>query len=300
MTHDHDILAAHLAPGAMALAPGRRMAAWACARATDLAAMRANRALLGADAAWTDDAIDLAARSDWRPWARVGRVAVIPVQGMIVPEAGLVGLSIATGCAELVWQVELAVADPEIAGIGLWVSSHGGYVAGVDDAAAVIRAAREVKPVAAVVADAAYSAGYWLASAADTISADRTGGVGHIGVIADHIDDTAMLERMGIRRTLVSEGARKGDRDPVLTEAGLADMRAMVASLRDVFAEAVALGRRGNPSAEQVIATESRAFEGPAALREALALGLIDAIASPREAIAAFAGFLGDSPATAA
>jgi len=299
MTH-HDLALARLAPGPMALAGGRRFAAWAARCEADRAALRANRALLGADAWCTNDAMTLAAETAWRPYAMAGRAAVIPVQGLIMPEAGIVNLPFMTGCAELVWQVETALADPAVAGIALWVASYGGYVAGVDAAAAAIRAAREVKPVAAIVAEAAYSAGYWLASAADTISAERTGGVGHIGVIAEHLDDSAMLERVGVKRTVVSEGARKGDRDPVLTEEGLADMRIEVASLRDAFAESVALGRRGDPSADQVVATESRAYAGPAELREALALRLIDAIASPREALAAFAGFLGDPPAPVA
>lgn len=289
-----------LRPGPLALADGAQFLAWAAGCEASRAALAANRALLGADAAYLSDAVALVAESDWRPWAQHGRAAVIPVQGLIVPECGFLNVPFMTGCAELVWQVETALADPDVAGIVLWVGSNGGYVAGVDAAAAAIRAAREIKPVAAIVAEAAYSAAYWLASAADSISADRTSGVGHIGVIGEHWDDTALMERFGIVRTVVAEGARKADRYPALTEEGLADMRAEIASLRDAFAEAVALGRRGNPSVEQVLATQSRAYSGPAALQQALSLGLIDAIASPREALAAFAGFLGDPPAPAA
>lgn len=289
-----------LRPGPLAVRHGCRFLSWVSACEARLQAAYANRALLGADAVWLDTAVALAAETDWRPWAQHGRAAVIPVQGLIVPECGFLNVSFMTGCAELVWQVETALADPAVGGIALWVDSNGGYVAGVDAAAAAIRAARAVKPVAAIVAGAAYSAGYWLASAADTISAERTGGVGHIGVIGEHWDDTALMERFGIVRTVVAEGAHKADRYPSLTETGLADMRAEIASLRDAFAESVALGRRGNPSVEQVLATQSRAYAGPAALQQALTLGLIDAIASPREALAAFAGFLGDPPAPAA
>jgi capsid assembly protease len=288
----------HLRPGPLALHAGHRR--WAAQMEARRDALAQNRALLGADAAWLEVAMEWVEEGDWRPWAQHGRAAVIPVQGLIVPECGVINVPWFTGCTELTWQIETALADPDVGGIALWVGSYGGYVAGVDAAAAAIRAAREVKPVAAIVSEAAYSAAYWLASAADTISAARTGGVGHIGVIGEHWDDSKLLENWGINRTVVAEGARKGDRHPSLTDEGLADMRAEIASLRDVFAESVALGRRGKPSVAQVLATESRAYSGPAALQEALSLGLIDAIASPREALAVFTGFLGNPPAPAA
>lgn len=290
--------AARLNPGALALHDAHR--GWAARCEQRRAEMRANRAQLGDSIVWTDDAVALADRTAWRPYALQGRVALIGVQGMITPEAGLIGAEFVTGCAELAWQVGLAVDDPQVGGVALMIDSGGGYVSGVDACAAALRAARAVKPLAAIVTGAAYSAGYWIASAADSIAVDRTGGVGHIGVIGEHWDDSAMLERIGIARTVVAEGARKGDRHPALTPEGLADMRTEIAALRVAFAEAVALGRGGAITLEQVLATESRAYSGPAMLRDAQTLGLIDAIAFPREALVAFAGFLGSPPDPAA
>jgi len=279
---------ARLGPWPLALAPGAAWRAWAQVRATRVAALALTPGAahgLGRGPLYTEDALD-AAEQGWKPYDRSGAVAVIGVSGLIVPQLGVVGWTGATGCAELRWQVATAVADEQVAALALVIDSGGGFIAGVDETAAAIRAARAIKPVAAIVEANAFSAAYWIASAADTISAPRTGGVGHIGVMVEHLDDSGWLEQMGFARTVIAEGARKLDTYPALTPAGLADLKAEVAALRDVFAESVAEGRRGRPDMAAVIATQSRAYAGPAALREALDIGLIDAILSADDALA--------------
>ena len=82
------------------------------------------------------------------------------------------------------------------------------------DLADRIRAASQIKPVWAVVNDMAFSAAYALASAASRVFVSRTGGVGSIGVIAMHVDQSKKDEQDGIRYTAVFAGERKNDLNP--------------------------------------------------------------------------------------
>jgi len=245
----------------------------------------AARAPTGVPVAMAGDAL----ADGWRPYDMAGPVAVIPVMGLITPSFPFIGCRWATGCEELRWQIDTALRDDQVRGIALMVDSGGGYVAGVDETVAAIRAAGERKPVAAVVEHWCFSAAYWLASAAQTISAPRMGGVGHVGVIQLHLDFSEMLKAEGVRPTLIHAGARKADGHPFvqLADQARADMQSAVDAIRQVFAESVAEAR-GLPL-DAVLGTEARAFDGPAAIEEARQLGLVDAILPAEEALAAFA-----------
>lgn len=268
--------------GAVALRPGVSAMEWAETRAA--------RVLAGdVGGVGLPEAMHAADAGGWRPYDVRDGVACIPVMGLIVPALGWLGSPWATGCEELRWQVSEALADDEVRGVALCIDSGGGYVAGVDETAAAIRAARAVKPFAAVVESWAFSAAYWIASAAGTVSAPRTGGVGHVGVIATHFDMRGAFEQMGVAATVFTAGQRKGDGHPLLplSERAADEIQAGIDATRRVFAESVAEGL--GLSVDAVLATEARAFDGPAAIEEARSLGLVDAILSADEALRAFA-----------
>lgn len=285
---------ARLSPGALLghlpVAQGDFLA-WAEERAEKVLATRGNRQLAGPR--WTQDAIDAAANGV-APYALVDGLALIGIKGLIVPELEIINWSWATGCAELAWQVEHAAANEQVKGIALLVDSPGGYVSGVDEAHGAIMAARAEKPVIAAVQDMAYSAGYWLASAADQISAPRMGGVGHIGTLATHFDLSEMLKQQGITATVLQAGALKADGHPYLplSDSARADIEARLQAIRAVFAESVAAGRRDIIDAAGILATEARAFDGPDGIAAALKAGLIDAILPAHEALSLFATHL--------
>ncbi|SDX90197.1 Peptidase family S49 [Albimonas donghaensis] len=264
--------------------------------ALDWAEGRAARALALQEAggapqgvAWSDDAMSAAA-TGWRPYDMREGVALIPVQGIILPSFCLIGWDGATGCEQLRWQVETALADDQVQAIALMIDSPGGYVAGVDETASAIRAARGAKPVASIVMGHAFSAAFWLASAGDTISCPRTGGLGHIGVISLHMDVTGWLAAEGIKPTLFRSGAHKAEGHPLepMTDAAAASVQAELDDLRGVFAEAVAEGRAGAIDVAGVLATEARAYLGPQSLEAARKLGLFDAILPSDQALALF------------
>ena len=231
---------------------------------------------------------DLAAPSGFSPPTRSASpqtpgVAVIPVHGTLVRRTvGLEAESGLTSYAALAAQLDAALASPDVRAILLDVDSPGGESGGVFDLADRIRAATKVKPVWAVANDMAFSAAYALASAASKVFVSRTGGVGSIGVIAMHVDQSERDIQDGVRYTAVFAGDRKNDlnpHEPISSEAH-AFLKAEVNRIYGLFVETVARNRGIEPSA--VRDTEAGLFFGQAAV----ALGLADAIGTFDDALA--------------
>ncbi len=231
-----------------------------------------------------------------RPFTLIDSIAVIEIAGTLVHRGAWIGQSSGlTSYEGIAAQIDAAVADPAARGIALEIDSFGGEVAGAFDLADRIRAAREVKPVHAFVAEHALSAGYALASQADHITLPRTGAVGSIGVVTLHTEMSGMLEQKGVTVTLVHAGAHKTDANPYepLPEAIRVRMQGELEGLRTLFAQTVAAGRGNRLDVHAALDTEAAVLRG----NEAVAAGLADAVADPRSAFQAFAEAL-NRPAT--
>lgn len=223
---------------------------------------------------------DLAAPSGYTPPERSpgranAKVAVVPIHGTLVRRTiGLEAESGLTSYAAIASQIDAALASPEVAAILLDVDSPGGESGGVFDLADRIRAAAQVKPVWAVANDMAFSAAYALASAATKVFVSRTGGVGSIGVIAMHVDQSEKDAHDGVRYTAVFAGDRKNDLNPhePISDEAHAFLKAEVNRVYGLFVETVARHRGIEPST--VRDTEAGLFFGQAAV----AIGLADAI----------------------
>lgn len=230
---------------------------------------------------------DLGTPTGFTPSARYASpqtpgVAVIPIHGTLVRRTvGLEAESGLTSYAGLTEQLDAALASPDVAAILLDIDSPGGESGGVFDLADRIRAATQIKPVWAVANDMAFSAAYALASAASKVFVSRTGGVGSIGVIAMHVDQSAKDAQDGVRYTAVFAGDRKNDlnpHEPISSEAH-AFLKAEVNRIYGLFVETVARNRGIEPST--VRDTEASLFFGQAAL----AIGLADAIGTFDDAL---------------
>jgi signal peptide peptidase SppA len=191
-----------------------------------------------------------------------GETVVVPVVGALV-EFGDVGLT-RYGLTSYSWiaaTVTAAAADPAVKRIVLQVDSPGGRVNGITSAHAAILAARQAKPVLAVVTGLAASAGYWLASAADAVAVDEMGMVGGIGAVVIHTDVSGALEKAGIKATVIYAGAHKmdGNAFEALPEAVRADIQSEVENLRIGFAQAIAQGRP-KLTVALALATEARVY----------------------------------------
>jgi signal peptide peptidase SppA len=178
-------------------------------------------------------------------------LAVIPVYGTLVRRAlGLEAASGLTSYSEIGALLDGALADPRVTGILLDVDSPGGEAGGVFELAQRIRAADRVKPVWAIAADSAFSAAYVLASAASRVYVTQTGGVGSIGVIALHVDQSARDAQQGYRYTAITAGEQKNDFSPhePLDPAAHARLQAEVDRLYGIFIDHVAMMRDLEPA----------------------------------------------------
>lgn len=202
-------------------------------------------------------------------------IAVLPVYGTLVRRT--VGLEAESGLASyqgVATMLDAAVADPNVAAILLDIDSAGGESGGVFDLADRVHAATKVKPVWALANDMAFSAAYAIGSAASRLIVTRTGGVGSIGVIAMHADQSVKDAKDGVRYTAVFAGARKNDLNPhePISDEAHAFLKTEVGRVYDLFVDTVA--RHRNLSADAVRATEAGIYFGA----DAVAAGLADAV----------------------
>lgn len=224
-----------------------------------------------------------------------GGIAVISITGTLVRRTvGLEAQSGLTSYAEIAEQVQQAVADPSVRAILLDIDSPGGEAGGVFDLTDQIYAARQAKPVWAVANEDAFSAAYALAASAERLYVTRTGGVGSIGVIAMHLDQSQADTDEGLKYSPIFAGAHKNDYSPhePLADPARASLQAEVDRVYGLFVEGVARGR--NLSAEAVRATEAALFFG----ENGVAAGLADKIGTFEDALADLTASLSSSTLT--
>ena len=255
-------------------------------------------AVLGPRVAYRQNTADLAAAPGFTPPTRAASasspgVAVIPIHGTLVRRT--VGLEAESGLnsyATLTQLLDSALGNPAVSAILLDIDSPGGESGGVFDLADRIRAASQIKPVWAVANDMAFSAAYALACSASRVFVSRTGGVGSIGVIAMHVDQSEKDAQDGVHYTTVFAGERKNDlnpHEPISSEAH-AFLKAEVNRIYGLFVETVARHRGIEPSA--VRDTEAGLFFGQAAV----AMGLADAVGTFDDALEQLLASLSPNP----
>jgi len=161
------------------------------------------------------------------------------------------------------------------------IDSAGGEVAGLFDLADTIYQARNIKPVWAIANENAYSAAYAIASAAERLTLPRSAGVGSIGVVAMHMDQSAKDAKQGYVYTPVFAGDRKidGSEHFPLTAEAKSSLQSEVDRLYGLFVSTVARNR--NIDASVVRATEAE-WLNP---QEAVATGFADGIATFAETL---------------
>lgn len=216
-------------------------------------------------------------------------VAVIPICGTLVKRTmGLEAQSGLVSYASIANQVALAIADSAVQAVLLDIDSAGGESGGVFDLADAIYQCRGTKPIWAIANDSCFSAAYAIASAADKVFVTRTGGVGSIGVIALHVDQSQADAKDGLTYTAICAGARKNDLSAhaPLADGAKASLQGEVNRIYGLFTQTVARNR--GRSAAFVAATDAALFFGP----DAVTAGLADYVASYAEVLAQLTQFL--------
>ncbi len=197
------------------------------------------------------DEMDDTARSQKPYLVTPEGVAVIGVSGTLVKKASwLDAVSGLQSYESIRADFADAVGDPRIQGILLDVDSPGGEVGGLFDLADEIYNARAEKPCFAIADDDAFSAAYAIASSAQRLFVTRTGGVGSVGVIALHLDQSGFDEKAGRKYTAIYAGARKNDFNPHEALSGSAkdELQAEIDRLYDMFVGTVARNREMKPA----------------------------------------------------
>lgn len=216
-------------------------------------------------------------------------IAVIPVVGTLVRRS--MGIEAASGLmsySEITARLDTALADPQVMGILLDLDSPGGEASGVFELAEHIRAVSQVKPIWAHANDAAYSAAFAIAAACQRLTLSQTAGVGSIGVIALHVDQSVKDAKDGLNYTAVFAGNHKNDLSPhePLSPQATTALQAEVDRLYDIFVNQVGQMRGLGPDA--IRATEAGVFYG----EQAVAAGLADAVMPLEQVMSEFANAL--------
>lgn len=221
-----------------------------------------------------------------RPAALSGPgVGVIPIVGPISQRTTLLEalFGYGTSTTSIGAQIKALVADQSVKAIVLDVDSPGGSVFGVQELAQLILDAREVKPVIAMANSLMASAAYWIGASATEVVASPSAMVGSVGVVVVHMDESKMLEKIGVKPTFITAGKYKAEGDPAqpLSEAGREHLQGMVDAYYGAFVGGVARGRGVSVADVRTNYGQGRLLTA----REAMAVGMIDRIATLDETL---------------
>lgn len=171
--------------------------------------------------------------------------------------------------------------DPSARALLVVIDSPGGTVSGGEALHHAIARVGKTMPVVAVMGATAASAGYMVALPAQRIFAREATLTGSIGVKLMLPEFSGLMDKLGVGDNSIASGPLKDEPSLArpLSPAGRAAMQGIVADMHAQFTAMVAAGRNMAPARVQELA-DGRAYTG----RQALALGLIDAIGGEREA----------------
>lgn len=226
-----------------------------------------------------------------KPFIYNDGVAIIPVHGALINRFGG-SWGFATGYQYIRRMMNAALEDDDVKLLVFDIDSPGGESAGCFELSNEIRQSRTIKPSMAVVDSLACSAGFAVPSSCTRMVATPSGRIGSIGVYRMHIDISGALDQAGVKITFVEapeEGQKTaGNMFEPLSDDARKDAQKSVNQTYDDFVNLVVANR--GISADAVRDTQARVFRAD----EALALGLIDAVQTPSEAVSSFLAELAD------
>ena len=200
--------------------------------------------------------------------------ALIDINGIIAAGSSASADNIVSG-------LRAAYKDEDTAGIILRINSPGGspVQAGyVRDEIYRLRDDNPDIPIYAVISDLCASGGYYIASAADEIYADKASLVGSIGVIMAGFGFVEAIETLGIERRVLHAGENKAFMDPFspMKDDEIDHVDQMLDEIYKQFKTVVKTGR-----GDRLLGNDDTVFSGLIWTGErALALGLIDGLGS--------------------
>jgi signal peptide peptidase SppA len=207
----------------------------------------------------------------------IGTVAVLPLVGVLVPQASDLGELLGLlGLKRFTQSFRAAMGDSSITGILLDIDSPGGSLFGIQELAEEVYRARGRKPVFSIANSLAASAAYWIGSSTSEFYVTPGGEVGSIGVFAMHRNVAKALDKAGIKPTLISAGRYKMESSPFapLTVAAKAHLQSEVDTRYGAFTRAVARNRGVDVSSVRNGMGQGRVLNA----QSALAANMVDGV----------------------
>jgi signal peptide peptidase SppA len=215
---------------------------------------------------------------------KIGSTALIEMRGPMLKSAGwALGWGVA-GSVETEQAMIAAANDPDVESI-LWViDSAGGSVDGLDSLYNTVAQVNQEKPVTVQVDGMMASAALYVASAANSIYANKRDLVGSIGARMMLYDFSEMFKNEGIKAIPIDTGEHKsaGAMGTPISKEQIAEFQKIVDGYFADFKDAVITGRKMDKGSFDALA-DGRIFF---ANEEPIQSGLIDGIRSTRSAFA--------------
>ena len=216
---------------------------------------------------------DATTNADWRIGAKV---AIVPIEGEILE------------ARETIDRIHRYAQMSAVRAIVMRIDSPGGAIAPTQEIYEEIRKTRKDsgKPFIASIGNVGASGGFYIAAACDRIVANPGSITGSIGVILQWFELKDLLTWAKLKPETIKSGDMKDVGSPFrdVTDQERAYFQRIVMQLREQFVKAVADGRSGKMTEEEVNRiADGRVFTG----EEALGLKLIDQLGNMDDAVVA-------------
>lgn len=232
----------------------------------------------------------------------LGMILLAVISGMILlslmtlMSSGMGGLRVTGDCVGIieitgtivspmatVQRIERCIDNDNVLAIVIRLNTPGGGISATQEIFDTVLKARFAgKPVIASMGSVAASGGYYIAAACDTIVATPGTITGSIGVIANFMEMSTLLDKIGIRFNVRKSGDYKdmGSIAREMTEEEKALIDGVIMDSYEQFVEAVSEGRSLDPEYVREYA-DGRIFTG----RQAQKLGFVDYLGTYQDAI---------------
>lgn len=232
---------------------------------------------------FTTIAIFMAILGGWFMQSQLQNVSLDGDIVAMIPMRGVIGADAEIESSTFVNLLDDAYQSNQLKGVVIEMNSPGGSPVHSGIIYDAIRNKEQNYPdipVIVVVEDMAASGGYYIASAANEIYADKASLVGSIGVISSGFDASNLLEKIGVERRTFIAGRNKAFLDPFspMTDEAKLKWQAVLDETHQQFINAVKEGRGDKLTITNDVFS-GMVFTGS----QAITIGLIDGLSSVNE-----------------
>ncbi|MBU0536207.1 MAG: signal peptide peptidase SppA [Nanoarchaeota archaeon] len=210
--------------------------------------------------------------------SRSGNVAVINIEGPIVVSKSSAFSKMAVS-SDIISFIEQADKNPSVKAVIFNINSPGGSAVATDEISQAIKKLN--KTTIAVIREVGASGGYWIASSADHVIANRMSITGSIGVIGSYLEFSSFLDNYNITYQRLVSGKYKDTGSPLkeLTYEEKALIQDILDEIHEEFIIEVSMNRNLPEDKVREIATGA-IYTG----KKAMELGLVDELGGLDEA----------------